>query len=279
MSLYLYPALYGLFIWWLSTGVIVYLNNLPPRTFRWSMAAGTLVSAIALNRLGASSAVATPAGAYAAFTYGVLVWGWHEMAFFMGFVTGPRRTGCARGCSGWAHFGHGVQACLDHEIAIIISAVAVVWITRGGVNQVGMWTFMVLWGMRQSSKLNVFLGVRNLNEEFLPKHLAFLKSFMRRRPMNPLFPVSVAVGTWITTMLVQRAEAPGISAFNATGLSFLITMMALGVIEHWFLVLPLPFAKIWGWWLRRCGRVEAVPHHHAQSHACRPEQVTHPAAA
>jgi putative photosynthetic complex assembly protein 2 len=126
-----------------------------------------------------------------------------------------------------------------------------------------MWTFMILWGMRQSSKLNVFLGVRNLNEEFLPKHLMFLKSFMKRRPMNPLFPVSIGLGTWLTVMLVQRAAAPGISTFNATGLSFLITMMALGVIEHWFLVLPLPFARIWGWWLRRCGRAEPLPPRHA----------------
>jgi putative photosynthetic complex assembly protein 2 len=277
MSLYLYPAFYGLFVWWLSTGVIVYLNNLPPRTFRWSMAAGTVVAVISLYRLGASSALATPASAYAAFTYGVLVWGWHEMAFFMGFVTGPRRTACARGCSGLAHFRHGVEACLDHELAIIISAVAVVWVTRGGANQVGMWTFMVLWGMRQSSKLNVFLGVRNLNEEFLPKHLAFLKSFMRRRPMNALFPVSIVVGTWITTLLMQRAAAADVSVFQATALSFVITMMALGVIEHWFLVLPLPFAKIWGWWLRRCGRVEAAPY--TAPHACRVEQVTHPAVA
>jgi hypothetical protein len=71
----------------------------------------------------------------------------------------------------------------------------------------------------------------------------------------------------MTVVLAQRAAVPGVSAFHATGLSFLMTMMALGVIEHWFLVLPLPFAKIWGWWLRRCGRVEPLPHHHSQAPA------------
>ena len=276
MSLYAYPALYGLFVWWLSTGVIVYLDNLPQKTFRWSIAGGSLVALVSLYRLGVSSADATPAGAYAAFTYGVLVWGWHEMAFFMGLVTGPRRHACPHGCSGWRHFRHGVEACLDHELAIIITAVAVVWVTRGGPNQVGMWTFMVLWGMRQSAKLNVFLGVRNLNEEFLPKHLAFLKSFMKRKPMNALFPVSIILGTWITVVLVERAATTGVTVFQATGLSFLITMMALGVIEHWFLVLPIPFAKIWGWWLRRCGRAEPLP---ARIHAGAAEPGVHPAAA
>jgi len=248
MSVYVTPALYGLFIWWLSTGVIVYLNNLPPRTFRWSMAAGTLVAGISLYRLGASSAVATPAGAYAAFTYGVLVWGWHEMAFFMGFVTGPRRTGCARGCSGWAHFGHGVQACLDHEIAIIISAVAVLWVTRGGANQVGMWTFMILWGLRQSSKLNVFLGVRNLNEQFLPRHLRYLGSYLVQKPMNLLFPLSVTVSSVIAGLLVSAAAFS--TGFTAVGLTFLATMMILANLEHWFLVLPIPVEKLWNWSLK-----------------------------
>jgi putative photosynthetic complex assembly protein 2 len=250
MANYFYPAAYGLFVWWFSTGLIIFLDNLPPRTFRWSMLGGTAVLVMALARLAASSHVATPAGAYAAFTYAVLIWGWQEMSFFMGVITGPRRHGCPRGCGGWRHFLHGIEACLYHELAIIATAVVVVWLTRGAPNQVGTWTFMLLWGMRQSAKLNFFLGVRNLSEEFLPAHLSFLKSFLRRRPMNALMPFSIAGGTGLTFWLVQRAMAPGITAFHATGLTFLITMLALAVIEHWFLVLPLPFARIWHWALR-----------------------------
>ena len=247
MSAYGYPVLYGLFVWWFSTGVIIFLDNLPQRTFRWSMLAGTAVFAVALARLGASSAEATPTGAYAAFTYAVLVWGWHEMSFFMGFVTGPRRHACAHGCKGWRHFVHGIQACLYHEVAIIATAVGVVWLTWGAPNQVGTWTFMSLWGMRQSAKLNFFLGVRNLSEEFVPKHLDFLKSFIRRRPMNVLMPFSVTIGTVIVTWLISRAAAPGITPFQATGLTFVITMLTLAVIEHWFLILPLPFSELWSW--------------------------------
>ena len=37
-------------------------------------------------------------------------------------------------------------------------------LTWGGANQVGTWTFLVLWVMRLSAKLNVFLGVPNLTE-------------------------------------------------------------------------------------------------------------------
>lgn len=250
MAPYLYPALYCLFVWWFSTGLIVFLDNLPAQTFRWSLIGGSAVAALAFWRLHASGTDTSVAGAYAAFTYGVLVWGWHEMAFFMGLVTGPRRLPAPRGVQGWARFRMGVAACLHHELAILACAALMVWMMWGKPNQVGTWTFMALWGMRQSAKLNVFLGVRNLGEQFLPAHLTYLTSFMARRRMNPLFPVSVAGGTLIVAFLVHRATMPGVTAFQTAGLTFVITMLTLAVIEHWLLILPLPFEKLWSWWLR-----------------------------
>ena len=107
----------------------------------------------------------------------------------------------------------------------------------------------------------------------------FLKSFMKRPPMNALFPVSIVLGTWITAILVAHAgEAQ--TRFQSVGLTFLITMLALGVIEHWFLVLPLPFARIWGWWLQQQGRTptHAIVHEH-RPHACSGDQDPQPAVA
>jgi hypothetical protein len=34
MSLYLLPIIYTLFVWWFSTGAILYLNGLPRARFR-----------------------------------------------------------------------------------------------------------------------------------------------------------------------------------------------------------------------------------------------------
>ena len=101
--------------------------------------------------------------------------------------------------------------------------------------------------MRQSAKLNVFLGVRNLNEEFLPEDLRYLGSFFTCKPMNLLFPVSITASTIVAALLAHRAaEAPG-GSFAATGLTILATMAALGLLEHWLMVLPLPFAALWRW--------------------------------
>ena len=250
MSSYGYPILFALFVWWFSTGLIIALDNLPRRTFRWSMAGGTAVLAASLYGLARTSADASVGGAYAAFTYGLLVWGWQEMSFFMGFVTGPRRVPCDEELPGRRRFGQAVQAMLYHELAILASAVAVVALTRGGVNQVGTWTFVILWLMRQSAKLNVYLGVRNLNEEFLPQDLRYLGSFFRRKPMNLLFPVSITLSTVAAALLTQRAVAAETGSFAATAFTFLATMTALGLLEHWLMVLPLPFAALWHWALR-----------------------------
>lgn len=253
MQLYALPVLFALFVWWFSTGIIMYLDGLPRRTFRWSMAGATALLAVSLWGLAASSGDTSVRGAYLAFTWGLLGWGWQEISFYMGFVTGPRSQPCPEGCGGWRHFGHAIQTSLWHELAIIAAAAVVVALTWGGANQVGTWTFMVLWWMHQSAKLNVFLGVRNLNEEFLPEHLQFLRSFLTKKPMNLLFPVSVTVSTVIAVHLVQTATAPGASAFQAAGFTFLATMMVLAILEHWLLVLPLPAAALWGWSLRSRG--------------------------
>jgi putative photosynthetic complex assembly protein 2 len=247
--MYLDAVLFCLFVWWFSTGAIIYLDGLPRSTFKYSMVGSTIITLLAFKGLKDSAYDVTPHGAYVAFACGVLAWGWQEISFYMGFVTGPRKLPCPEGCSGWRHFVHAIQTSLWHELAIIVSACIVVGLTWHAPNQVGTWTFMVLWWMHQSAKLNVFLGVRNLNEEFLPEHLGFLKSFLKKKPMNLLFPVSVTVSTVILVLMVQAAMVPGSDHFHRDGATFVATMMAFAILEHWFLVLPLPAAKLWEWGL------------------------------
>ena len=47
-------------------------------------------------------------------------------------------------------------------------------------------------------------------------------------------------------------------------------MLALAVLEHWFLVLPLPFARLWSWVLqlrRPAGNAAPAAHAHRQHDA------------
>ena len=253
---------YALFVWWFSTGVIILLDNLSPRTFKWSMCGATAVLALALAAIGATRDQTSVAGAYAAFTAALLAWGWNEISFYTGTVTGPRNRRCPEGCSGLKHFGHAIAVSLYHEIAVLAGAAAVFALAWRGTNHVAVWTYAVLWWMHQSARLNVMLGVRNCNEHFLPPHLDFLRSFLRRAPMNLLFPVSVTASTVVAVVLFQRAFATGADAFAAVSFTFLGVLMALAIAEHWFLMVPLDFAALWRWSVRGRETVETLRNVH-----------------
>jgi putative photosynthetic complex assembly protein 2 len=252
---YALPIAYALCLWWFSTGLIFYLDQLPVRTFRWSMAGATGVLLMSLYVIWSFGADTSLWGVYASFTAGVLAWGWQEISLYTGYVTGPRKHRCAAGCSGWRHFGHAIGVNLWHEIAIVVVAAAIALISWGSDNQWGLFSYLLLWVMHLSARLNVFLGVRNVSEEFVPAHMEVLKSFLTRKPMNLLFPISVTGGTIGAVLLFQGALAatePG----EAAGLTLLAALAGLAVVEHWLLMLPLPVEKLFRWSLPH--RVDAA---------------------
>jgi len=70
---------------------------------------------IALCGLATSSAETTSAAAYEAFACGLLVWAWQLVSYYMGFITGPRKTACEADCVGWKRFVEAVRTSLYHE--------------------------------------------------------------------------------------------------------------------------------------------------------------------
>ncbi|MCF8206727.1 MAG: DUF3623 domain-containing protein [Methylotenera sp.] len=245
-----WPALYTLLLWWFSTGVILYLNGLPRATHKWTMGAATVLLGISLLGVAVTASDTRVTGAYLAFTAALMVWAWQEVGFLLGYVTGPRRRACPPEARGWRRVGHAVMAILYHELALIVLGGAVLALTWGRPNQVATWTFGVLWLMRLSAKLNVFLGVRNLNEQFLPEHLRYMHTYFRQRPSNGLFPVSVIAVTGLAAAAWHGAVARSFGAFEVTACSFVAMLLSLALLEHWFMVLPLPSEKLWDWGLR-----------------------------
>lgn len=245
-----WPALYTLLLWWFSTGAILYLNGLPRETHKWTMGAATVVLGVSLLGVAVSASDTRVTGAYLAFTASLMVWGWQELGFLLGYVTGPRRLACPPEAKGWHRVRHAVMAILYHELALIALGTAITVLTWQQPNQLALWTFGVLWLMRLSAKLNVFLGVRNLNEQFLPDHLKYMHSYFRQRPSNALFPVSVIAVTALAAAAWHNAVAMSFAAFEATACSFVAMLLSLALLEHWFMVLPLPSEKLWDWGMR-----------------------------
>jgi len=70
----------------------------------------------------------------------------------------------------------------------------------------------------------------------------------------------VTAPTVVTFMLLEQATSADASGFTVAGFTMLASLMGLAVLEHWFLVLPLPAAALWSWGLksRRLGTFEGL---------------------
>ena len=241
---------HALFLWWFGTGIVLYLDGLPARTFRRTVAVATGLLGLAVVALAMTRDEASPVAAHIAFAAAVTIWGWNEILFLSGLVTGPRRSRSPAGDRGWTRFRHAAETVLYHEILLVASAGGIALVLVGAENKVGLWTFLILWAMRLSTKLNIFLGVRNLGESFLPDHLAYLASYFRRAPMNRLFPWSVIGSSALLAALVVAATATDSPPFQVVAACLVGTLLALAILEHGFLVLPLDSVGLWRWGLR-----------------------------
>jgi putative photosynthetic complex assembly protein 2 len=250
VSSFLFPMLYTIFLWWFGTGIILLLNQRPRSTHQATFWMSGMVLLFALVGLKTSANLNTVAGAYCGFTCALLVWAWQEIGFLLGYVTGSRRTPCPPDCRGVRKAFYAFQTIFHHELALIVLGTAVVIATWGGSNLVGLWTFLILWAMRQSAKLNVFLGVLNLNEKFLPVHLQYMHSYFTKRAMNPLLPISILLACLVALPLWQHAFAANASAYQIASSTILATLLSLAILEHIMMVLPFSTDGLWKWGLR-----------------------------
>ena len=156
MSTFVFPLLYTIFAWWFGTGIILLLNQRPRSTHQTTFWMSGIVLLFALVGLKTSANLNTVAGAYCGFTCALLVWAWQEIGFLLGYVTGSRRIACPPECRGLRKAFYAFQTIAHHELALLVLGAAVALVTWGGTNLIGLWTFIILWAMRQSAKLNVF---------------------------------------------------------------------------------------------------------------------------
>jgi putative photosynthetic complex assembly protein 2 len=214
------------------------------------MLKSTLLLGFAIVGLSISASHATVASAYCAFTCAVLIWGWQEIAFLLGYVTGARRSECPPDSRGWRRAWHASQAILHHELALVVLAILVFLASWDKPNLTGWWTYLVLWTMRLSAKLNLFLGVRNLSENFLPAHLSYLESYFTRRSWNWLMPFSVTASIGVLVPLWMAVAVQPAEGFAATSLCLVAGLLTLAVLEHVLMIVPLPTIWLWKWGLR-----------------------------
>lgn len=243
-------ALIAIFLWWVTTGVILFaVTTLAQQRLVLSAGAGLLLGGGLLTLHLTAENVSTT-GAYLSFLAALATWGAVEISFLGGLITGPNRKALPSELTGLSRFWSATRVVLWHEIFLLALGFLLIFAFAQGPNQVGLMTYGILWLMRLSAKLNLYLGVRNTGETMLPAHLRYMSSYFAHRPMNLLFPFSITLGTLLSAWLFHKAFADGADAHQAVGFMLIATIASLAVIEHWFLMLPLSIEKLWRWGLR-----------------------------
>lgn len=247
-----FAALAALFLWWFSTGAILIVVRHAEHRGRLAHLRATIM---ALPALGGGAWLfeltrhtETVAASYLGFVAALLIWGWVELAFLTGVVTGPNTTHCHDRARGWERFLRAYGTIAYHEILLVAILLLMLVTSRDAPNTVGLWTFIVLFFARISAKLNLFLGVPKINLEFLPSPLAHLPSHFRIAKVNWLFPFSVSALSFAVYCWVERLLQTNLPA-ETVGFALLSSLTALALLEHWLMVLPLPDEKLWRWML------------------------------
>ncbi len=239
-------------LWWFSTGAILVAVRLAERggkrAGRWATCIGLPMLILGGWVFWATLNDTSLMGVYGAFLGVLALWGWVELAFLTGTVTGPHEEPCPPNRPIWERFLRAWSTIAYHEIVLTLLFAFVVLASLGAENMVGVYAYLVLYFARISAKLNLFLGVARVNTEFLPRHLNHLGSHFKIARMNWLFPVSVTVLTFALSCWIERLVVAETVADQA-GFALLTGLTALALLEHWLLILPLPDAKLWRWML------------------------------
>ena len=255
-------AVSTLFLWWFSTGIILWrvrvADNGTAQDHVNSVVIGLPLLVLGLYAARASLPDLSTNGIYLAFLAALALWGWIELAFLSGVITGPNRSPCPPFTSQRDRFWRAVSTIAWHETLLVTTLFGLGLATIHAANPFAFGTFGLLFVARISAKLNLFLGVPRINTQFLPKPLAHLPSHFRIGRITAFFPLSVSALTVFSALLLERAvnvEHPGMSV----GYSLLTCLCLLALLEHWFMVLPLPDEKLWRWMMPPLERAATKP--------------------
>lgn len=243
-------SLIAIFVWWFATGAILVAVRRADRLDRHGMTTfmGLPLMAVGIWAVAASLHDASVAGVYIGFAGALAIWGWIELAFLAGVITGPMRDDCPPGLAGRDRFFRAFSTVAYHELALTLGLWGLVIASEGAANRIALATYLVLFLARILAKLNLYFGVPRINTEFVPLKLNHLKSYFRRGQVTLAFPAAITILTALLAVCAERLWSAG-SEVTVAGYALLTAMAGLALLEHWLMVVPLPDAKLWRWML------------------------------
>ena len=235
-------VLIALFTWWFSTGAILWLVRQAEHRGVWGPQRAALWTLPLLGLGFHAISRSLDGGAYLGFFGALAVWGWIELAFLTGLITGPHRKPAVPAMPEGARLSAAWGTIAWHELVLAIALISIFAMSRGALDQTAFWTFLVLYFARVSAKLNLFIGVPRHHIEFLPQGIAHMGTYFRKTGPGWFYAFSNMALTFAVFCWIDRFLVTGDIGFALLG-----TLTALALLEHWLMVLPLPDEKLWRW--------------------------------
>ncbi len=242
MSL-LTPILIVIAVWWFGTGIVLYLQQRIAVVRTPLIATLSVLSIAALVGLYVGSNGTQHWQSYVGFVSAIVLWGCIELSYYTGLVSGVHQRTCPDGIDTIKRFKLALGASIWHEVSVLFAGGVVLTLLLGSDNPAGLYSFLVLWLMRWSSKLNLFFGVPNFNTDWFPQRLAYAHSYIRRAPVTLFFPVSVSIAGLIAMQLITSSLAKPPAEALATLLPAVLLLLA--ILEHVFMALPIADSELW----------------------------------
>lgn len=215
--------------WWVATGLLIALQR-SEGTRLVGFLLGTVLAALGMRELLVSRHDETAAGARRSFLGGALLWAWISVAFYAGYLTGFPPTAEIGPVPSWGAVMPAIGATILSDIASLAVLGLAAFALRNSPNTTGVWSFALFWIVQQIAKLNVFFGVKNPAEKFLPPHLAYLKEFFGPPENSWLLWVSIAGLSAVTVWCVRRVRLDPSPGRRQAGVLY-ATIIGLAVLE------------------------------------------------
>ena len=271
---FLTPILVVIAVWLIGTGLVLFLQQSIKRVRGPLIVSLAVVSVLSLAGLYIGGSGTQPWHSYLGFVAAICLWGSIELSYYSGLIGGVHKRACPDDCDTGKRFRLALGASIWHEVSVLFVGGVVMTLLIQAQNSAGLYSFLVLWLMRWSAKLNLFLGVPNFNTDWFPKRLAYAHSYIRRAPVTLFFPVSVALASLVAMQLIITAlETPAQQA-----LMHILpgVLLLLAILEHIFMALPIADSELWN---RIFSRDDEADNNSQDDDACANEDAGLPMAA
>ena len=239
------------FLWWFLTGIILaivnWADNKGEKYHKYVTIALLPLLCVGFYGFILSVGDTSIVGAYFAFISSLCIWGWLELAFLTGIITGPNRAVKPVGLNGFKKFWLAWTSIAYAEVILILVLLVLFFFSAGYPNSVGFLTFLVLYVARLSAKLNLFFGVPKINIEFLPAPVRHLASHFKISRASWFFPISILFLIGLLIYWFNNFRLSAESSSEIIGFCFLFTLTTLALLEHLFMIVSFPDAALWRW--------------------------------